>query len=372
MIRVAAFRVVDEATDVVALAHRALRLPLERVLDEGLRSVRVAPSGGRPARRRHGRRHRRYQTEDSPHLPIGRHAIRTASGRVHRFDGLLVGSRLASLTRYVRERYLFEPDTVLCDLAGCSEGLEERLGAALENAVQRDSWEDPEPWKVKSEAGSLPGIRYEVTGTSLAGLTEVHHRGATWLTAGGWGEVEVQARRHLEFGGHRVPIRVRVVTNPDDPGWVAWFDGRRVGLVRGTQELPGRLVEDLRRHGRAVAHKADPLCPLADLTPRFLLRVPGLRERRGLGCGEGHPPPVRADRPVVLLSTGSCLSLQDPDGRPLPLPVIDAPAEAMAVLCRRGGSGVYVPGLTPRHWGDVRTDPDVRWLVGASPLELGA
>ncbi len=375
MIRLDAFRVLDEAPDVLALAFRSLRLPLEQVLEGGLRSVRVAPQERRPARR--WRRRRRsyrgaFATPGGPHLPIGRHAIRTPAGVVHRFDGLLVGTRLASLTRYVRERCLFEPDTVLADLGSDLEGLDERLSASLENAVQRDGWQESAPWETGRETATLPGIRYEVTGATVAGLREVHHRGATWMVAGGWGQVEVQARRTLSFGAHRVPIRVRLVYNPHDGCDVAWFDGRRVGLAASTADLPGRLIEELRRRGRAMPESGAPITPLADLSPVFLLRVPTHRERSRLGGGGDSQVPVAARRPAVLLPTDGCVALQDGRGEPLDLPVISRPADAMAVLSRRAGDDAYVPGVDPMHWEDVRVEPGVRWLVGVSPLELSA
>jgi len=376
VIRVDAFRVLDEAPDVVALAYRPLRVPLETVLEEGLRSIRVEPPSRRPHRRWRRRRHRAYRRAyrepGGSHLPIGRHAIRTPSGREHRFVGLLVGTRLASLTRYVRERCLFEPDTVLTELGGDPAGLDERLTASLENAVQREGWENVEPWDRQREAATLPGIRYEVTGSTIAGLNELHHRGATWMAAGGWGQVEVQANVRLRVGEHPVPIRLRVVSSPDDGGDIAWFDGRRVGLASSQDELPGRLMEDLRRGGRAVADVAEQITPLADLRPMFLLRVPTARERTRLGDGGGRPAPEAAGRPGVLLPTDACVVLQDGRGDPLPLPVIVRPAEAMAVLGRRAGNDAYVPGLAPVHWRDVRLEPGVRWLVGLSPLELGS
>ena len=376
MIRVDALRVLDEATDVVALAWRPLRLPLETVLSEGLRSIRTKPPS-RPTRRRWRSRrphpyHRRYREPAGSHLPIGQHAIRTPAGREHRFEGLLVGTRLASLTRYVRERYLFEPDTVLAELGGDPDGLEERLAASLENAVQREGWENVEPWRRPREAATLPGIRYEVTGTTIAGLRELHHRGGTWMVAGGFGRVEVHAKQRLQFGRHSVPIRPRVVSSSDEGGDIGWFDGRRVGLAPSLHDLPGRLLEDLRRSGRAVVDRADLITTLADHRPMFLLRVPTTRERARLGTGSDQPSPEAASRPGVLLPSESCVALQDDQGQPLPLPVIDEPAEAMAVLSRRAGSDAYVPGLEPVHWKDVRLEPGVRWLVGLSPLELGS
>jgi hypothetical protein len=376
VIRVDAFRVVDEAPDVVALAYRPLRVPMETVIEEGLRSIQVEAPSRRPRRRWRRRRHgpygRIYQEPGGSHLPIGRHSIRTPSGREHRFDGLLVGTRLASLTRYVRERYLFEPDTVLAELGGDSDGLDQRLSASLENAVQREGWENVEPWRRPREAATLPGVRYEVTGTTIAGLHELHHRGATWMAAGGRGQVEIQANVRLSFGEHAVPIRLRVVSSPDDGGEIAWFDGRRVGLASAQEELPGRLMEDLRRGGRAVADVGEQITPLADLEPMFLLRVPTARERARLGGGGDRPAPEVAGRPGVLLPTDACVVLQDDRGRPLPLPLIVRPADAMAVLGRRAGNGAYVPGLDPVHWRDVRLEPGVRWLVGLSPLELGS
>ena len=375
MIRVDAFRVLDEAPDVVVLAYRPLRVPLATVLEDGLRSIRVAPPSRR-ARRRWQRRRRRsyrraYREPGGSHLAIGRHAIRTPSGREHRFDGLVVGTRLASLTRYVRERYVFEEDTVLAELSGDVAGLDQRLSASLENAVQREGWENSEPWHTQREAATLPGIRYEVTGTTIAGLRELHHRGATWMVAGGWGQVEVQANTRLQFGAHAVPTRVRVVSSPDDGGEIAWFDGRRVGLASALEELPGRLLEDLRRGGRAVADIHEQITPLADLKPMFLLRVPTARERARTVVWQAPPVPDVALRPGILLPSDACVVLQDERGAPLPLSVIARPAEALAVLARRVGNDGYVPGLVPVHERDVRLEPGVRWLVAAAPLELG-
>lgn len=376
MIRVDAFRVLDEAPDVVVLAYRALRIPLATALEDGLRSIRVAAPCRRSRRRWQRQRrapHRRaYREPGGSHLPIGRHAIRTPSGREHRFEGLVVGTRLASLTRYVRERYLFEQDTVLAELGGDPDGLDQRLSASLENAVQREGWENIDPWRTPREAATLPGIRYEVTGTTIGGLRELHHRGATWMVAGGWGQVEVQANTRLRFGEHSVPTRVRVVSSPDDGGEIAWFDGRRVGLASVLEELPGRLLEDLRRGGRAVADVHEQITPLADLKPMFLLRVPTGRERAGLAGGEATRIPDVAGRPGILLPTDACVVLQDERGAPLPLPVVDRPEDAMAVLARRVGNDGYVPGLDPVHERDVRLEPGVRWLVGAAPLVLGS
>lgn len=373
MIGIRALRVLDEAPDVLVLALRTLRLPLERVLDAGLGSVRTQPRAV-PGPNRWGRRlfrGRRAMVHDmDPCIQVARHAIRTASGVEHRFDGLLVGTRLAALTRYARDHYLFEPGTVLAEFGGDPATQEARLAAALENAVGRDGWDDPMAPGLGGESASLPGIRYEVNGGTVAALHEVHERGATWMIPHSRDGAGVEARSHLRFGPHRVPIRVRLSGPAMHGGSLAWFDGRQVGISASVEALPGRLVAELRRAGRAPADLDEPIRPLCDLRPAFLLRVPTGRERSRLGAGSQAPVPAVAARPAVLLSTESCLPLQGRNGSVIPLPVVSDPREAMAILARCSGSEVYVPRIEPRDWRDVRVAPGLRWMVAATPLEI--
>lgn len=111
-----------------------------------------------------------------------------------------------------------------------------------------------------------------------------------------------------------------------------WFQGP-------LSRVDGRVLEAFEDHGRLVnLVDGDPLAGEA-LQARFLVRVP-----RGAGPSAGRVGPV----PAVAASLPAAFLL---DSRlPVPLspdlPVIDAPAEAWAVLLRTS-SGVFLPDAPP-------------------------
>ncbi len=113
-----------------------------------------------------------------------------------------------------------------------------------------------------------------------------------------------------------------------------------------------------------------PLRPLADLEVRFLVRKPTRQDRV-----EKLPaaPPPGCEHPAILIPSTEPVALVDAEGRPLDVPLITEPAEALAVLGRAYNGRIYVPHahcLDPAEvpCGGSRSE----WLVGVLPRCLAA
>jgi hypothetical protein len=210
--------------------------------------------------------------------------------------------------------------------------------------------------------GGIPGVQ----APGAMGLDLVPHPGprGAWLVARSDDGRLVVADRHLEVGGHAIPVRLFARVASDSSERARWWDGRRFGFAGSWAELPAALRIALERHGTLLSCEACEVRPLADLRPAFLVRCPTAAETRGAAPGAA-PWPCGA----LLLSTTSPLCLCGEDDRPLDLPVFAALPEALGLLCRTGGSlRCYVPAAAPCGPEDLALGARPTWLVGVLPF----
>ena len=174
--------------------------------------------------------------------------------------------------------------------------------------------------------------------------------------------------RILTIDGHRVPQPLQVRSHGPMP-LHGWYDGLRHGHAPSLDALPPCLVEQMDERGWMRAVK-DPLRPLTDLEVRFMVRRPDSRERPH---APAPAPPPGCDHPAILVPSTDPVPLVDPGGRPLRVPIISDPEEAMAVLGRAYNGRIYVPHAHCLHPEDVRCGTGRSdWLVGVLPRCLAA
>ncbi len=174
--------------------------------------------------------------------------------------------------------------------------------------------------------------------------------------------------RILTIDGHRIPQPLQVRRYGPMPLY-GWYDGLRHGHAQSLEALPQGFIEQLEERAwmRGVE---DPLRPLSDLEVRFMVRRPDYRERP---LAPATAPPPGCDHPAILVPSTEPVPLVDPGGRPLQVPIIADPAEAMAVLGRAYNGRIYVPHAHCLHPEDVRcASGRTDWLVGVLPRCLAA
>ncbi len=348
MITMRALTALDEDARVRALRVTTIRVPADEVLQNGWSSVGRKLDHGRPPHAYLGRRHRRVTSLVTPCV----HAIRTAEG-VRRFTGFLAARSAVDLVDYLEDRYVPLPDTMLGQYIGMRATTRAMWLSVVERALALVAG------SAEGDGGpSLRGI-YILPDTGLDHLGQVRVGGRTcWV--GISLPPRIVVRRRVRFGEADVPIEAWVTTMGRREPY-AWWDGHRFGVTESLTGLPRSLRERL-SHG--VSRERDVLgLPLTDVRPLALVRVPRREElveavappRAGLGAG-------------VLVPSTATVPLFDADGAPLPIPVIDRPAEALAILTRTAGAG-FVPWAEPQISTDDawRLFRDHRWWVLGSP-----
>jgi hypothetical protein len=389
VIRVDAFRLLDEEPGIRVLQFSTLRSSVSECLDSGMTSV-VPPSGapdGPPVSwtRRgvlwHGRRHRRGGIAGgSPPWPVGRHRLRDAGGRVRTLTGVIVARRIAAVADFLRRRYVPDVGTALRPwLLG--EGAAERLDRLLGLLETGDALlRNAEPWEERPELELVrpPGLAYEPSGM-MHGLVPMLRRGACWFVLQESDRIEFALQSAIRIGGYDVPLELGATVARGSGIWT-WFDGRRTGLAGGqSADLPAELRLRLEQGAVARSPGKEPFRPLADLRPRFVVVAPPADARRhAAGAGgsapeaAGAPQPPPADRPALLLPSTAPLALLDARGEPLPLPVVAEPGAALDLLRRTSATGIYVPHADPCDPRDLGYRPSGSSWVGVDPWPLSA
>ncbi len=174
--------------------------------------------------------------------------------------------------------------------------------------------------------------------------------------------------RYLTLGRHRVPQPLHLRRNP--PGtWYGWYDGSQAGYAPSIEAIPARLLDRVEAQGWMRA-TTEPLRPLADLDVRFLLRRPSLDDRPRRPAAA---VPAACTKPAILIPTTEPVPLVDHEGRPLDLPMITEPAEALAVLGRAYNGRIFVPHAHCLDPFDVSCRAGrAEWLMGVLPRCLAA
>lgn len=176
------------------------------------------------------------------------------------------------------------------------------------------------------------------------------------------GERAIVAEHRPRFGEHSVRQKLWAVQGGVASG-LRWFDGRQVGFADGVEQLPAALRERLERRGRS--ERAPELrAALNDLEPLFLLRKPTTQECRGVRPAEVAPP---IDTPAILISTMEPVRLLGLDERPIDVPIIADPAQALSILGRSFSDRIYVPHAPCVGRRHVRLPDRPTWVVGVLP-----
>lgn len=287
-----------------------------------------------------------------------------------RFKGLVVSRSATRLTRYLLQAARPTRGTVLGTwLQGrkLDEPSMAELGELLERAWLLGQDVEGMPLGRKLPKGGM-ALLPEGTDIRLARVTiegqdwwlDRIHRPKTVCTA--------VVDRILTIGGHRVPQPLHLRRNA--PGtWYGWYDGRLAGHAGAIEALPARLVDRIEEQGWMRA-ATEPLRPLADLEVRFLLRRPTLDDRPRKPASE---VPSACGHPAILIPSTEPVPLVDPDGRPLDLPMVTDPAQALAVLGRSYNGRIYVPHAHCLDPYDVSCHATkAEWLMGVLPRCLAA
>ncbi len=172
----------------------------------------------------------------------------------------------------------------------------------------------------------------------------------------------VVAEHRPRFGEHRVRQKLWAIREHRADG-VRWFDGRQSGIVEDVEQLPPALRERLERSGRC---EPDPELrgALTDLEPLFLLRKPTERECHRVRVDDVAP---RLGTPAILISTMEPVRLLGLDERPVDVPVIAEPAQALSILGRCFSGRIYVPHAPCAGRRHIRLPDQPTWVVGALP-----
>jgi hypothetical protein len=341
----------EQHPHVEVLEVAELSLPLSYVVHEELASLEDT---GLPVRPRPPRRGRRGRYGFGGHDPVPG-PVTLADGRRGEpggsFTGLVVHRSRSALIDYLllrwdpcgddeiddRIRVLRRSRRPLTERRIAMEGflteLEERCGPASPPLVEADTldvrqhgWEPVQRdgrtiyFRSRSEALVLT-IDREV---SVAGVPVLDHE---WLVVASGPD---RAVLHLDRGVTRRYER---------------FD-----------QVPRAVRHRFDGHGRAWPAATRGQVPLAELWPRFLVRVP-----QELDTARGATPPDPALPPCYLVEPWR---VGDPARLTADLPLIDDPAAARAVLARTV-EGVYLPGNPPVLDLSLPAGP---LLVGALPL----
>ena len=351
----------DEVAECLELTR--FHLPTSRLLSESLCSF----EDGTPLVPSRIRRPGQPFLRPPAPLRVGRHVVR-CGGREYRFRGLVRIRKPSSVAIWMRRHGVPDPRTALAIWLG-EQGLGP-VGGDWDRASRR----------------ALSGLRSELSGhgylpgdamvvTSFPGLYATGREGChelrrvevgdRRLLARTWTQgLELRLERRIASEAGRVPVVLRLRLSEDSG--CSWFDGRSFGVCDLPEDLPSALRARLEARGTAFDHGETSMRPMADLRPRFLLRVPTRRALDAAG-GPSAELPACAAAPALLYPSTEPLPLLEPDGSLRRLPLVDEPGKAAAILARCSEGAVYVPSAPP-----IRT-PDLdlqgpRWLVGSELL----
>ncbi len=287
-----------------------------------------------------------------------------------RFKGLVVSRSATRLTRYLLQAARPTRGTVLATwLQG--RALDEATMAELGELLER-------AWLMGQDVEGMPlGRRLPKGGMALLPEgTDIRLKRVTIEDQDWWMDrihrpktvCTAVVDRILTIDGHRVPQPLHLRRNA--PGtWYGWYDGKLAGHSGSLEAVPARLLDRMEEQGW-MRSTSEPLRPLADLEVRFLLRRPSLDDR------PREPAPMVpkcCDQPAILIPTTEPVPLVDRRGRPLDLPMITDPADALSVLGRAYNGRIYVPHAHCLDPFDVNCHTGrAEWLMGVLPRCLAA
>ncbi len=285
------------------------------------------------------------------------------------FQGAVVARSATRLVRYLLQAARPTRGTALATwLAGRSldEASMAELGELLERAWLLGHDIERTPLGRQLPSGGLALLR----DTAQLRLDRIRIDGQDWWVDRVHGHTMSSAvvDRRVTIAGYRIAQPLFVGRYGPGP-WFSWYDGLRTGYSNSLDQLPPSLLERIEEQGwmRSVA---EPRRPLTDLEVRFLVRRPNLDERprqpaASIPAGCGHP--------AILIPSREPVPLVDEGGRPLDVPVIADPAEALAVLGRAYNGRIYIPHAHCLDPMEISfSNRKCEWLVGVLPTCLAA
>ncbi len=337
-----------------------LHLPLSTIADRRLVSLgRQVPISTTS---------RRYEADAPYHqVRLGKHAIRI-DGEVRTWTGFTLALGASMLVEFLRRRVAWEVQGTALDSWRREMGLEvgDELYTLLATIFERRALLGLCMRADNLALPPLPAGHWVLQGAFDLDLSVQVQRGRTWRCVHDHSApIAVTATRPVQVGKHRLDLPIQAVFHHDE-GRICWWDGQRFGFCRDLDALPAQLAHALEKHGEPKPARWDQLRPAQDLMPRFLLRIPSRSEARALRRQRGTVP-CGAAAPALLEPLGSTVPLLSSSGELLGIPVVDDPADAMAILRRTPGGRAYNPHADPIHPDDVDLGRWPSWRIACLP-----
>ena len=201
----------------------------------------------------------------------------------------------------------------------------------------------------------LPLVDADSMNLDHHGWVRLDRRGETYHCRSHNDALAVAIERTVEVAGVVVPHHEWLILGAGRNEQVLHLDRGVTRRYGGYEELPDAVYRRFDEFGKVWPAAARGHVPMAEMWPRFLLRVP-----EHMDCNDVVADPDEALPPCFLVEPRL---LSDPTRLLDELPIIDDPAAVRAVLSRTVG-GVYLPGNPPAA--DLEP-PSVQLLVGALP-----
>ena len=316
--------------------------PLEEPEEHG---VAVSFSQRRVVRR--FRRHRSHDDEVPGPLSLRGEGAR---GAVETKTGLIVYGSRSALIDFLLARWApvgtSELDEHLREIQGGRSTAAQRR-VALEAFIHKSEGCQP--------GRRLPLVEADSLDLNNHGWVRLDTRGETHYCRARSEALAVAIERTMEVGELAVPYLEWLIVGTGHKSRVLHIDRGVTRRYNGYDKVPDAVYRRFDEHGRGWPTTARGRVPMAEMWPRFVLRIPEHMDCTDVvaGVDEGLPP-------CFLLEPQL---LSDPMRLAADLPVLDDPAAVRAVLARTVG-GVYLPQNPPVSHVDP---PSVPLLVGALP-----
>ncbi len=351
--KITGYRLMEQRPHIDVLEVAELDVPLAHAVEEEFgpleepqaQGIAVAYNQRRMMRRfRVHRRH--YEPEPGP-LALRRDGVK---GAAETTTGLIVYASRSALIDFLLARWA---------PVGGSE-----LGARLQEIQRGRSTASQrrvaiEAFIHKAEGcqpgRGLPLVEADTLDLDNHGWVRLNRRGETYFCQARGEALAVSIERTLEVGELTVPYLEWLIVGNGNKSRVLHIDRGVTRRYNGYDKLPEAVYRRFDEHGEACPTTARGKVPMAEMWPRFVLRVPDPLDCSDLVAGVGENLP-----PCFLLEPQL---LSDPMRLASDLPVLDDSAAVRAVLARTVG-GVFLPQNPPASYVE---HPSVPLLVGALP-----
>jgi len=302
---------------------------------------------GRYLCRRRGRRFRRRRRLYDP-VP-GRVSLRGDDG-TESFDGLIAYASRSALIDFLLARWAPVGSSALDERLreiqrGRTTVAQRRV--ALEAFVDKGDTCGPGP--------ALPLVEADNLDLENHGWVRLDRPGHAYYCRSRSEALAVAIERTLAVGDLTVPYCEWLIVGSGHNSQVIHVDRGVTRRYSAYDRLPDAVYRRFDEHGTACSSSARGRVPMAELWPRFVLRVPDHME-----CNDVVADVDESLPPCFLVEPGL---LSDPTRLSTDLPVIDDPAAVRAVLSRTVG-GTYLPQNPPVAHVEP---PGASLLVGALP-----